>query len=191
MNKIWVLIVFICIVYGVISGNTEELVSASLNVPKDTLELLIKVGGLIIFYNGLFQIAIDSGLIKKVSKYIYPLTRFIFKDISKDSLVHEYISANIVANLLGLGIASTPIALKALTAMKEELQDKNKPSKSMIILVMMNISAFTIFPLTILSVRKIYNAKINIELIPLFIIISFILTVVSIVIVKIWGKEYE
>lgn len=191
MNKIWVLIVFICIVYGVISGNTEELVSASLNVPKDTLELLIKVGGLIIFYNGLFQIAIDSGLIKKVSKYIYPITRLIFKDISKDSLVHEYISANIVANLLGLGIASTPIALKALTAMKEELQDKNKPSKSIVILVMMNISAFTIFPLTILSVRKIYNAKINIELIPLFIIISFILTVVSIVIVKIWGKEYE
>lgn len=191
MNKIWVAIIGICIIYGVISGNSEAMVTASLNVPKDTLELLIKVGGLIIFYNGLFQIAIDSGMIKKLARLIYPITRLIFKDLKKDSKVHEYVSANIIANLLGLGIASTPIAIKALTAMKEELSDKEKPSLSMITLVLLNVAAFTIFPLTILSVRKIYEAKINLELIPFFILVSFILTVVSIIIVKIWGREYE
>lgn len=191
MNKIWVAIIAICIIYGVISGNSEAMVTASLNVPKDTLDLLIKVGGLIIFYNGLFQIAIDSGMIKKLSRFIYPITRLIFKDLKKDSKVHEYVSANIIANLLGLGIASTPIAIKALNAMKEELSDKEKPSLSMITLVLLNVAAFTIFPLTILSVRKIYEAKINLELIPFFILVSFILTVVSIIIVKIWGKEYE
>lgn len=191
MNKIWVAIIGICIIYGVISGNSEAMVTASLNVPKDTLELLIKVGGLIIFYNGLFQIAIDSGMIKKLARLIYPITRLIFKDLKKDSKVHEYVSANIIANLLGLGIASTPIAIKALNAMKEELSDKEKPSLSMITLVLLNVAAFTIFPLTILSVRKIYEAKINLELIPFFILVSFILTVVSIIIVKIWGREYE
>ena len=191
MNRIWVFIIGICIIYGIISGNSEAMVNASLEVPKDTLDLLIKVGGLIIFYNGLFQIAIDSGMIRKLSKIIYPITRFIFKDIKKDSKVHEYVSANIIANLLGLGIASTPIAIKALNAMKEELKDKDKPSLSMVTLILMNVAAFTIFPLTILSVRKIYNAKINLELVPFFILVSFLLTVVAIIIVKIWGKEYE
>lgn len=191
MNKIWVIIVVICIIFGVINGNTEEMVKSSLNVPKDTLDLLIKVGGLIIFYNGIFQIAIDCGLIKKLSKVLYPITRKIFRGLKKDSLICELVSANIIANLLGLGIASTPIAIKALTAMKEELKDKDKPSKMMVTLVLMNIAAFTIFPLTILSVRKIYNAKINLILVPFFIIVSFILTIIAIIIARIWGKDYE
>lgn len=191
MNKIWVFIILVCVVYGIYSGNTEQLVLASLNVPKDTLDLLIKVGGLIIFYNGLFQIAIDSGVIKKLSRLIYPITKLIFKDIKKDSVVHELVSANIIANFLGLGIASTPIAIKALNAMKEELKDKEKPSLSMITLILINVAAFTAFPLTILSVRKIYDAKINLELVPFFILTSFILTIVAIIIVKIWGRGYE
>src|SRR5690606_6154467 len=140
MNKIWVFIILVCVVYGIYSGNTEQLVLASLNVPKDTLDLLIKVGGLIIFYNGLFQIAIDSGVIKKLSRLIYPITKLIFKDIKKDSVVHELVSANIIANFLGLGIASTPIAIKALNAMKEELKDKEKPSLSMITLILINVA---------------------------------------------------
>ena len=191
MNKIWVIIISICIGYGLISGNVEEMVKASLNVPKDTLDLLIKVGGLIIFYNGVFQIAIDSGLIKKLSFIIYPLVKRIFKDLKKDSSVHELISANLIANLLGLGIASTPIALKALNTMKKDLRNQDKPSRSMVILILMNVAAFSIFPLTILSVRKIYEAKINLSLVPFFIISSLILTIMAIILVKIFGKEYE
>lgn len=191
MNKIWLFIIVVCIGYGLYAGRAEELVNASLNTPKDTLDLLIKVGGLIIFYNGMFQIAVDSGLIKKLSKVMYPITRLIFKDIQKNSVVHEYVSANIIANLLGLGIASTPIAIKALNAMKEETKDSQTATKSMVMLVIMNISAFTIFPLTILGVRKIYEAKINIELVPFFIITSFILTIVGIIMVKIFGRSYD
>ena len=192
MNKIWVIIISICIVFGIFSGNTEAMVEASLNVPKSTLDLLIKIGGLIIFYNGLFQIAIDSKMIKILSRFIHPLTRIIFKNIDKDSIVHEYVSANILANLLGLGIASTPMALKALGAMKEEnINNPEKANFNMVTLVLINISAFTIFPLTIISVRTIYKAKINLELIPFFIVCSLILTIVSIIISRIWGRDYE
>ena len=192
MNKIWVIIISICIVFGIFSGNTEAMVEASLNVPKSTLDLLIKIGGLIIFYNGLFQIAIDSKMIKILSRFIHPLTRIIFKNIDKDSIVHEYVSANILANLLGLGIASTPMALKALGAMKEEnINNPEKANFNMVTLVLINISAFTIFPLTIISVRTIYKSKINLELIPFFIVCSLILTIVSIIISRIWGRDYE
>lgn len=191
MNKIWVFIVLICFVYGAISGNIDNLITASINTPKDTLDLVIKVGGLIIFYNGIFQIAIDSSVIKKLANLIHPIVRIIFKDLKKDSIVHELVSANIIANFLGLGIASTPIAIKALKALKEELKDQTKPSISMVKLILINVAAFTIFPLSILSVRKIYNAKINLELVPFFILVSFILTIIAIIFTNIWGKDYE
>lgn len=191
MNKTWVIIVVVCIIFGIFNGKTDQLVNASINTPKDTFELLFKIGGLIIFYNGLFQIAVDSGLIKKLSKLLLPLTRLLFKDISRNSIAHEYISANIIANLLGLGIASTPIAIKALKSLKEESGKDDIPSKSIAVLTIMNISAFTLFPLTIIGVRKIYDAKINMELIPFFILGSFILTFVGIIIVNIWGRYNE
>lgn len=191
MNKIWVIIIFICFIYGYFSGNLDKVVEVCINTPKDTLDLLIKIGGLIIFYNGIFQIAVKSNMISKLAKLLYPITRHIFKDIKKDSFVHELISANIIANLLGLGIASTPIALKALKEMKKDLVDNNKPSYSMIKLVLLNIASFTLFPLSILSVRKLYNAKINIELVPFFIICSLILTIIAILLTKLLGRDYE
>jgi len=191
MNLIWIIIILICLGYGLISGNLDKIVEACLNTPKDTLDLLIKIGGLIIFYNGIFQIAIKSNMIKKFSKFLYPITKHIFKDIKKDSFVHELISANIIANLLGLGIASTPIAIKALKELKNELVDKTKPSLSMVKLILINIASFTLFPLSILSIRKIYNAKINIELVPLFILSSFILTIIALLLSKLVGRDYE
>ena len=69
MNYIWISIILISIVYGVVNGNSEKMVEMLLDTPKSTLDMLINIGGLIIFYNGLFKMAIDSGVINKFSKY--------------------------------------------------------------------------------------------------------------------------
>ena len=61
----------------------------------------------------MFNIAIQSGLIKRLSKLFLPLTWRLFADLPKDHVVHEYICANLCANILGRN-AATPMGIKAL-----------------------------------------------------------------------------
>jgi spore maturation protein A len=136
MNKIWVILILFCIIYGIIDGNVDQMVDAALNVPSKALTLILKLGGLIIFYNGLFQIAIESDLIKKMSKKLHRFTVWLFPTLPKDSVAHEYICANLAANFLGLGIASTPIALKALKQMKIDNHNQDWASPAMIKLLL-------------------------------------------------------
>ena len=191
MNKIWVFLVCFCLLYGVFTGNVDQMINASLNVPFRTLDLVIKVGGIIIFYNGLFQIAIDSGLIKDFSKAFKPLINRLFPELPKESVAHEYICANIAANLLGLGAGATPMAVKALAEMKRLNNNKDIATKPMITLMLLNITSFTIFPVTMVGIRELYFAKINIQLIPYIILTSLFLTIVALIIHKIVGKNYE
>ena len=183
MNYIWISIILISIVYGVVNGNSEKMVEMLLDTPKSTLDMLINIGGLIIFYNGLFKMAIDSGVINKFSKYFIKIIHFIFPEIPKDHIVNEYICCNIIANMLGLGVASTPIALKVFKELS--ILSNKKLSKSMVTFTVLNISSFCILPLSIIGIREVYKANINLELIPLLIIITFLNTVICILISKI------
>lgn len=193
MNLIWGILIFVSIVFGVLTNHTEEMVNAILSTPSDTLELLLKIGGLIIFYNGLFKVAIDSGVIKSLSKLFYKPIRKLFNTFPSNHIVYEYISANIVSNLLGLGIASTPMAIKALEEMKKLNNNKNNLTKPMIVFLVINIASFTIFPLTIISIRDVYFAKVNINLLPFIIIVTFLNTLISVLITKtiLRIKKYE
>ncbi len=173
MNIVWIIIVCISLVYGLWNGNGEEMAEAMLSSGQNTLEQLLKIGSLIIFYNGLFKVAIDSGLIKLISKFFSKFIKKIYKDLPENHIVNEYICANLVANLLGLGVASTPMAINALKEMKK--LSNGKLSSSMIIFTVMNIASFTLFPLTILGIREIYHAKINMQLLPFLIIITFLM----------------
>ncbi|MCK9536255.1 MAG: spore maturation protein, partial [Bacilli bacterium] len=163
MNKIWVGIVLFCLFYGIVTGNTKAMVDAVLDVPYRTLDLVIKVGGLIVFYNGLFEIAIDSGLIDSFARVFRKPMQKIFPDLAPDSTAHRYICANIAANLLGLGAGATPMAINALKEMKKENENKENATHAMITLMLLNITSFTLFPATIIGIREIYKAKITME----------------------------
>lgn len=184
MNKIWVFLIIFCFIYGYINGNINEMINSILNVPKISLDLLIKTGGLIIIYNGIFNIAIQSGMIKKISKVFKKLSYFLFPDYSKDNEIHEYICANITANLLGLGIASTPIALKTINMMK----DGEVINRNIITIIILNITSFSLFPLTVLSIRESYGSNIGIFIWISLILISLANTIIGLVINRLFQR---
>ena len=66
------------------------------------------------------QIAIKSSLVETICKILNPITKIIFPKIKEGSKIHKEISMNIIANMLGLGNAATPLGLKAMKSMQEE-----------------------------------------------------------------------
>lgn len=179
MSIIWTVIIIFCLLFSLFTNNFTNVINALFDVPEYALKLLISLGGLIIIYNGIFQVAIDSKLIKTISFLFKPFIKKIYK-INNDELF-ELLCANFTANLLGLGAASTPIAINVL----KKVDNPNIINK----LICMNVSSFTIFPVTIITLRNKYNGINNFKIWISIIVITFLTTIFSIFICNVGEKK--
>ena len=68
------------------------------------------------------------------------------------------IKSNIIANLLGLGNAATPLGIKAMQSLQEVNKNKNKLSDSMFIFIVINTASIQIIPTTVIAIRTSLNS---------------------------------
>ena len=92
----------------------------------------------------------------------------------------EFISSNVAANMLGLGSCATPLGIKAMEELQKENENKTRATKKMITLLILNTSGLTLIPETILSLRKMYDAKITVEIIPYVMLCSIVTSFLAI-----------
>lgn len=104
------------------------------------------------------QIAIKSSLVDTICKILNPLIKFLFPEIKKGEKTHKEISMNIIANMLGLGNAATPLGLKAMKSMQEENQNKDRLSNSMVMFIIVNTASIQIIPTTVIAIRNSLNS---------------------------------
>ena len=176
MNYIWTLIIVVCIIFSFINGSSEELFSSILDVPEKSLNTLLSIGSVLIIYGGIFKILEKSGIINKISFLFSGIVEKIF-NYKKGSELNDLICISLISNMIGLGQLNTNVSLKIVSIMKES-NDKTNIGRFLLI----NISSFTILPLSLLSIRENYFASFNLLFIPILIITSFITTVFSIII---------
>lgn len=190
MNKIWNFLIVIGIVVSFLTGSVDKIGDVIINSSKSAFEVYLKLALLIMFWNGIFNIAIESGMIKNLTRVLKrPLSR-LFDDVDPNSPCMEYICANVIANMLGLGSAATPLGIKAFEAL-QKINNKDTPSRSMVKFVLLNISTLTFFPTTIVSLRAMSGGKNDISLICLMIIVTLCATIITLILEKIFAKIYQ
>ena len=158
MSKIWGVFIIIGVVYSFFTGNISVINSEILSCGETVLNMVLKLFPIMALWLGIMKIASVSGLLKKMSIILYPITRFIFPDIPKDSDVISLITSSFVFNMFGLGNASTPIGLKTMKSLKD-LSDSDVASGSMITFLVLNTTGFTIIPTTIISLRMMHGSS--------------------------------
>ena len=124
LNIIWPLFLIVSFIYGILNGRLEEINTAVFEGTKSAVELSISLLGTMCLWNGIMMIACKTSIVKKLTKILSPIMKKLFPDIKKEDKVHEEISMNIIANIMGLGNAATPLGLKAMKSMQKE--NKNK-----------------------------------------------------------------
>ncbi len=122
LNYIWAAMILIGILYGAFTGNIEAVSNAALDSAGEAVDLCLTMAGVTALWVGLMEVAKNAGLIASMTRGISPFVSFLFPKIPKNHPAREYISTNIIANLLGLGWAATPAGLKAM----EKLQELNE-----------------------------------------------------------------
>ena len=190
MNYIFFALITSSIIIGFFNGTLDNVVNSMLEGCNIAIKVAFSLIGIMAFWLGIMKIAEKSGLVKLLSKLIYPFTKFLFKDVDKNSNVLGDISMSIGANALGLTNAATPIGLKVMKELQEENPNKDSASDSMCMFLGMNTAGFQIIPATVIAVLAGLGATNPSEIIlPTLIVttISFLVAIfTALVLKKVW-----
>ena len=154
LNKIWPFFIIVSFLYSIYSGNIFNINNAIFDSASQTVNLCLTLLGTICLWNGIMKIAVKTSMIEKLTKFLKPIISFVFPEIKNDKKISKEISMNIVANILGLGNASTPLGLKAMESMQEKNIDKKNLSTSMAMFILVNTASLQIIPTTVISIRS-------------------------------------
>ena len=189
INKLWIGLIVLGSLCLLLTGKSDVLNEQILSSGKATLELVMQIFPLVSLWLGIMNIARESGLLNKVSKFIYPLLHKIFPEIPKGHEAFGFISSNIIANMFGLGNAATPFGLKAMESLQSLNKKKDVASRSMITFLVINTCGLCIVPTTIISLRMLYDSKDPSFIAIPCLIISFLSLIFGLIIDRMWSRR--
>ena len=154
ISYIWFLMVIISFICALFTGKMESLSKSILDGADSAVRLIISMAGVMCLWTGIMKIADRSGMTEKISKAMSPLLSKIMPEYSPDSPAMKAVSANITANILGLGNAATPFGIAAMREMQKTNKLGSLPNNSMIMFVVINTASIQIIPTTVAALRQ-------------------------------------
>lgn len=154
LNIIWPFFIIISIIYAILTGKVAEVNNSVFESANETVKLTITFFSTICLWNGIIHIASKTTMIEKLTNKLSPIIKFLFPDLKKEKEVQKEISMNIVANMLGLGNAATPLGLKAMKSMQKLNDNKERLSNAMAMFIVLNTASLQIIPTTVIAIRN-------------------------------------
>lgn len=154
LGKIFGILCLISLIYGTVVGNGEALGNAVLDGAAGAVELTLSLCGMMCLWCGIMRVLQEAGLIDRLAKGFAPILRLAFPHAAKTGEGMGEISANLSANLLGIGNAATPLALRAMEAMEAGNPQPGRATDDMITLTVLNTASVSLVPTTILALRR-------------------------------------
>ncbi len=206
LNYIWAAMLIVGILFGAVNGNMKEVTEAALDSAGEAVSLCITTAGIMAFWVGLMEVAESSGLIRKLTALLSPFVTFMFPGIPRGHKAKDYISVNIIANVLGLGWACTPAGLKAMEELAKLEAERGNPaylgdvrevggkrervaSNEMCTFLILNISSLQLIPVNMIAYRQQYGSVNPAGIIGPAIVATFVSTAVAVVYCKVRDKR--
>lgn len=145
MNAIFTCIFLISLaILAIISP--EGVLPALLGGAERSLTMAVTLFCIYAVWMGLSRLAEKSGLSRTASKALKPLSRRLFK--TDNEVANENIAMNLSCNLLGVGGAATPYAVRAIG----ELEKENNTFAQKLLFII-NATSVQIVPTTVIALR--------------------------------------
>lgn len=190
LNIIWPIFIIVSYIYAILVGNISEINQSIFDSCESAVNLSITFLGTMCLWSGIMQIAQKTTLINKLTKILRPIMKMLFPDIKENDPAHKEISMNMVANILGLGNAATPLGLKAMKTMQKENTKKDTLSNSMAMFIIINTASIQIIPTTVITIRSSLNSANPTSIILPVWIATICAAVVGVTAAKILMKKY-
>ena len=164
LSWIWGGMVILSLLFGAATGRIDAVSEAALSGAQNAVELSLSMAGVLCLWSGIMEIMRVCGLTGGLARAFRPLMRRLLPEASQDSETLAAVSANVSANLLGLGNAATPLGIRAARRMARGCG--GVASDELCRLVVLNTASIQLLPTTIASVRAAAGCKTPFDILP-------------------------
>ncbi len=164
MSWIWTSMVAISLIAAAILGNGTALSAAIPQGAQAGVTLALSIGGSICLWTGVGKLMEHAGLTGKLSRILRPLLGRLFPSVKTDAHLENCLSANICANLLGLGNAATPMGIQV--AQRMAVGKNGIASDELCKLVVLNTASIQLIPANVAAVRASLGCATPFDILP-------------------------
>ena len=174
---------------GLATGQGEAVASAALEGAGAGVELCLTMAGALCLWMGVMEVMRRSGLAGGLSRLLRPVLGRLYPDFAQDGPVMDAVSANVSANLLGLGNAATPLGLEAARLMAE--RSPGVASDSLCMLVVCNTASIQLIPATVASLRAAAGCATPFDILPAVWLASILSVTAGILAAKLLSRVWR
>lgn len=172
MSWIWTALVGISVLAALILGNGSALAAAVPQGAQAGITLAISIAGSVCLWSGVGKLMEHCGITAMLSRLLRPVLGRLFPSCREDSSLAGSLSANVCANLLGLGNAATPMGIQAAKRMAEKKND-GIAHDELCRLIVLNTASIQLIPATVAAVRTGLGCASPFDILPAVWVTSF------------------
>lgn len=172
---------------AIATGRIDELCFSVVAGANNAVNLSIALLGSMCLWNGIACVFDAVGVTKHISRFMTPIVRLVFREVSNDTRATDAICASFSANLLGLGTAGIPLGIKAMQALARS--DSNKrATNDMVTFAVLNTTPIQLIPSTIIAMRSAHGSEYPFEILVPVWICSVATSVFAVVICRLLAR---
>ena len=165
MGIVWTGMIVVSILYSCAAGTTAEVGEAALEGAQAAVELCLSIGGVMCLWCAVMELMRQCGVADALAGALRPVLRLLFPDAARHENILEPLSANVSANLLGLGNAATPMGIKTAKGMAS-LGDGVTATNELCRFVVLNTASIQLLPTTMAAIRAAEGAQQPFDILP-------------------------
>ena len=165
MSWIFTGLIGISLIFSVFTGSGSALAGAVPEGAQKGAALAVSLAGSICLWSGLGKVMENAGITHKLTVLLRPVLHRLFPGTRTDELLAQHLSANICANLLGLGNAATPMGILAARRMV----DPKKPhlaTDQLCRLIVLNTASIQLIPANVAALRSSLGCDAPFDILP-------------------------
>ena len=189
MAWLWTGMVAVSLIFGALTGNLNALSAAAFEGAQSAVELCLAMCGVMCLWTGVMELMDQCALTDKIAALFRPLLRRLLPQASRDSETLAAVSANLSADLLGLGNAATPLGIRAARRMSRGCG--GVASNELCLLVVLNTASIQLLPTTLAGVRASLGASDPFDILPCVWLVSLLSVLAGLFAAKVLARLWR
>ena len=182
--------VLAAVLYGAATGRGAQVGTAAAEGAMRAVELAISMGGMVCLWTGVMEVLRRCGIMSALARLLRPLLKLLFPSARDDEETMQALSANVSANLLGLGNAATPAGIRAAGGLRR-LSGGTAASDELCRLVVMNTASIQLLPTTVAAVRSAAGAQNAFDILPAVWVSSLVSVCVGLLAARLMERAFR
>lgn len=190
MSWIFTILLAASTVCAMVLGNGGALAAACASGAQNGITLAISIAGSLCLWTGVGKLMERIGITAKLAKLLRPVLHRLFPSTKTDLSLASSLSANICANLLGLGNAATPMGILSAKRMVQP-ERPEVATNELCRLIVLNTASIQLIPANVAAIRASLGCGTPFDILPAVWVTSLLSAVAGVLAAWVMGKVWR